>query len=164
MSITMRTEPVVSFNHPATGPMRQMVDTLQRVLGKTTSIGEVGFIRDLAGYQIINAAISPGTDIPELRTVINFADAGIDQVRVVVRGKNSAAGSVTVQVYRITGGATIASATVTDGTAVTFQGAWTVLVPTGADEEIGLRVVGDGVFDPTFYRVDLQMRTLRAVA
>ena len=144
------------------GPMRRVMDVLQTVIGKTVSFSTLELLKDLAGYAITNAAAAPGTDIPEARTVVHFGDAGIDQVRVVVRGNNSAAGSVIVQVYRVTGSTTIAAVTVTDATLGTFQGDWTVLKPTGEDEEIGLRVVGDGAFDPVLYRVDLQMRTLRA--
>lgn len=161
--MTARTQSVIDIaERVPPGPLRNVMDSLQRVMGKTVSFSTVEMVKDLAGYQITNAAAAPGTDIPEARTVLNFGDAGIDHVRVVVRGNNSAAGSVTVEVYRITGSATIASVTVTDGTLATFQGEWTVLTPTGEDEEIGLRVVGDGAFDPTLYRVDFQMRTLRA--
>lgn len=161
--MAIRTHAVVNLaERVEPGPLRNIMDVLQRTLGKTVSLSNLELVKDLAGYQIVNAAGAPGTDIPEARTAINFGDAGIDHLRLVVRGNNSAAGSVIVQVYRVTGSTTIAAVTVTNATLGTFQGDWTVLKPTGADEEIGLRVVGDGAFDPTLYRVDLQMRTLRA--
>jgi len=160
---TARTHAVVDLaERVEPGPMRRVMDVLQTVIGKTTAFSSVELLKDLAGYAITNAAATPGTDVPEARTVVHFGDAGVDQVRVVVRGNNSAAGSVVVEVYRITGSATIASVTVTDATLGTFQGDWTVMKPTGEDEEIGLRVVGDGAFDPVLHRVDFQMRTLRA--
>lgn len=162
MTTTGRKDPVVNIaERVPPGPMRGVMDTLQSVLGKTVSFSSLELLKDLAGYAITNAAGSPGTDVPEARTVMHFADAGIDQLRVVVRGKNSAAGSVAVQVYRVTGALTLAAVTVTDGTLATFTGTWTTFTPTGADEDIGLRVVGNGTFDPILYRVDVQMRTLR---
>ena len=58
-------------------------------------------------------------------------------------------------------GKRLGNRTLTDGTLATFAGDWTVIIPTGSDEDLGVRVVGDGAFDPTFYRIELQMRTLR---
>jgi len=160
--MTVRTTPVVELlDRVPPGPMRNVIDTLQRTLGKTVSLTTLELVKDLAGYQITDAAVSPGTDIPEARTAINFGDAGVDNVRLVVRGNNSAAGTVTVEVYQVTTDVTIASVEVTDAAQATFQGEWTLFTPDGTDEPVGLRVVGDGAFDPTVYRVELQMRTLR---
>lgn len=165
--MTKRTQDLLDLSPMDTGdpranaPIRDLVRKLAPAFGKTVSLDVLTLLSDMAGYQITNAATAPGTDIAECRTAVDLADAGVDQVRVVVRGKNSAAGSVTVQVYRVTGATTLASVTVTDGTLATFAGDWTVIIPTGLDEDLGVRVVGDGAFDPTFYRIELQMRTLR---
>lgn len=161
--MTIRSSPVVELaGRVPPGPTRQIMDVLQRVLGKTVSLASVSLVNDLGGVQVTNAATTPGSDVTEARAVVHLADAGIDQLRLVVRGKNSASGAVVVEAYRVSGGETLASVTVTDGSLATFLGDWTTVIPTGEDEEIGLRIVGDGAFDPTVYRVDMQMRTLRA--
>ena len=160
--MTTRTQSVVDLLGVAgDANARKLATRLESVLGKVVSLAPLVLLADVAGVVVTDAAAAPGTDVPEVRSVVNFGDAGIDQVRLVARAKNSAAGSVAVQAYRVTGSTTIASVTVTDGTLATFQGTWTVLRPTGRDEEIGVRVVGDGAFDPTLYRIELQMRTLR---
>lgn len=163
MSTTLRTTPVVDFNvRPEPGPLKQTLDVLGSVLGKLTAFASVTLLAEVGGVTLTNAAVSPGTDVPEARTQLNLGDANANSARVVVRGKNSAAGAVTLEVYRV-GLATLCSVPVGNNTLATFVGEWTAYQPTGQDEEIGIRVVGDGAFDPVLYRVELQLRTTRWV-
>jgi hypothetical protein len=138
------------------------MDLLQRLFGKVVSLSVVTLLLNEGGFTVTNAAASPGTALTKTRTTIDFADAGVDSVRLLVRGENSAVGSVTVQAYNVTTSAAIATATVTDATEQTADSGWTVLTPNGGDEEIEVRVIGDGAFDPILYAVHLQMRTVQA--
>jgi hypothetical protein len=138
------------------------MDLLGRLFGKVVSLSAVALLLNEGGFTVTNAAASPGTALTKTRTTLDFADAGVDSVRLLVRGENSAVGSVTVQAYNVTTSAAIATATVTDATEQTADSGWTVLTPNGGDEEIEVRVIGDGAFDPILYAVHLQMRTVQA--
>jgi hypothetical protein len=96
--------------------------------------------------------------------VVDFEDAGIDSVRVVVRGKNNDAASIAVQIYNVTQGTVMAAAAITGTTEQTIDGGWTVFRPAGGNEEIEVRVVGNGIDSPVLYAVHLQGRTTQARA
>lgn len=138
------------------------MDFLQRLFGKVVSLSVVALLLNEGGHTVTDAASGAGTALTVTRTLVDFADAGVDSVRLLVRGENSAAGDVTVQAYNVTTSLAIATATITDATEQTADSGWTVLTPNGGDEEIEIRVVGDGVFDPVLYAVHLQMRTVQA--
>ena len=158
-----RKEPVVVLTErPDAGPLRRFMDAFQHLFGKVVSLSVVTLLADHAGVTVTNAAADPGTALSKTRTTVDFLDAGVDSVRVIVRGENSAAGSVVVHVYNTTQSASMASATVTNATEQTAESAWTVFTPAGGDEEIEVRVIGDGAFDPILYSVHLQMRTTQA--
>lgn len=158
-----RKEPVIFFTErPAPGPLRNVMDFLQRLFGKVVSLSVVALLLNEGGFTATNAPTSPGTALTKTRTTIDFQDAGVDSVRLLVRGENSAAGDVTVQAYNTTTSAAIATATITDATEQTADSGWTVFTPNGGDEEIEVRVIGDGAFDPILYAVHLQMRTVQA--
>lgn len=163
--MTRRAEPVIVFTErPEPGPLRRIMDVLQTLLGKVESFADVLLFHDLAGYQIVNAAVSPGTAVGGTRVSIHFADAGTDQVRLVARAKNSAAGSVILQLYDVTNSRALAVLTVTGVTETTYTGAYIDTLPTGDEHELELRCIGDGAFDPTLYRVSAQLRTVQARA
>lgn len=155
----MRAEPVIAFNERADGVLGRVLAKLQRVLGKVVSLTDVCLLLSTGGYTVTNAAAGSGTALTFSRTTLDLADAGVDSARLVVRGQNSAAGDVTVQAYNVTQSAALATATVSGATEQTAEGAWTALTPVGGDEEVEVRVVGDGVFDPVLYAVHLQLRT-----
>ncbi len=159
----MREQPVVDFTERPTDPIvRRILDRLQGVLGRLVACADVALLLATGGYTATNAASGAGTALTFTRTAIDVADSGADQARVVVRGKNSAAGTVTVQVYDVTRAAVVCTVAVVDGTEGTFVGAWASLVAVGGDQEFEVQVVGDGVWDPVLYAVHLQLRTLRA--
>lgn len=153
---------VVDFSdRPDPGPLSRVLDTLRAVLGKMVSLCDIPLVLTAAGYVTAAAAASPGTSVPIARTAVDFADAGADQVRLVVYGKNSGAGTVTLALYDVTNGVTLATVAVTGVAAATFIGAWTTVKPTGVDQVIELRVVGAGE-TPTLYALHAQLRTLQA--
>ena len=161
----MRSEPVLSFAlRPPDGPVRRIMDVLHALFGKVVSLALVALLLEIGGETVTNAASGAGTALTKTRTTVDFQDAGVDSVRLLVRAENSAVGSVTVQLYNVTTSAAIAAATVTDATEQTADSGWTVFTPAGGDEEIEVRVIGDGVLDPILYAVHLQMRTVQARA
>lgn len=159
----MRDKPVVEFGtRPPPGDVRSAIDRLAGVLGMVTALVDVPLLAEQAGYVVTNAAGGAGTALAFTRALVDFADAGVDQVRVVVRGRNSVAGSVTVLVYDVTNNVELARVTVTGAADVTVAGAWTTLKATGIDHEVEVRVIGNGADDPVLLRVSLQGRTLQA--
>ena len=159
---TPRQAPVITY--PARvppGSARDAFDKGQVAHAKAVSLDQVPFLLEAAGFTVTNAAVAPGTAITVARTTIDFADAGADNVRVVVRGKNSVAGTVVVQIYDVTNSVVLATVDVVGATEQTAVGVWTRIVPTGSDQECEVRVVGDGAFDPVLYAVHLQLRTVQ---
>jgi hypothetical protein len=158
----MRTEPVVQFaQRPEPGPVRALMDALQATMGKTASLASVPLLHEATGYTTAAAAGSPGTAVAITRMSVDFADAGIDSVRLVGYGANSGAGSVTLALYDVTNSVTLCTATLTGVANVDIVGAWTTIQPTGSDQVIELRVVGAGE-TPTLYSVQLHGRTVQA--
>ena len=143
------------------GSARDAFDKGQAIHGKAVSFEQSTFLLAPAGHTVTDAAGGAGTALTVTRTMIDFGDAGVDSVRVVVRGKNSAAGAITVQIYDVTNSAILATATVTGTTEQTAIGAWTRIVPTGSDQELEVRVVGNAADDPILYAVHLQLRTVQ---
>lgn len=161
--MALRSEPVVNFGErPEVGPLRRVVDVLQALFGKVSAFVDVALLLEAAGFTVTNAAGGAGTALAVTRTIVNFGDAGIDNVRVVVYGNNSGAGSVTVQVYDVSGSTALASVSVTGVTPATTAGSWTTIIPTGTDRECEVRVIGNGADDPVLYTVHLQGRTVQA--
>ncbi len=152
---------------PSDGPLRTVFDILHTLFGKVVSLSVLTLLLESAGHTVTNAATTPGTAITATRTDIDFQDAGIDSVRLVVRAKNSTTTDLIIQAYNTTTSAVVASATIdtTESTEQTVVGSWTVLVPNGGDEDIEVRVISvNGTEDPTLYSVHLQMRTVQARA
>lgn len=143
------------------GPLRRVIDWLRTILGKMASLVDVSLLHSDAGITVTNAATGAGTSLTSSRVLLDMADAGADQARVVVRGKNSGAGSVQIVAYDVTNSVELARVAVTGTTETTYAGAWTSFKPTGIDQEVELRVIGDGAFDPVLFRVSLQLRTLK---
>jgi hypothetical protein len=160
---TRRTAPVVDLARPGIAPqLRGLIDSLHETIGKVTSLADVVLLVDPAGFPVTDAAASPGTAIGPSRAHVNFADAGADQCRLVVRGHAGATGSVVVLAVDETATVELCRVTLTNGTVQTATGDWTNITPTGSEQEVGLRVFGNGVLDPVIFRASLQLRTLRA--
>ncbi len=160
-----RPDPVVSFDvRTPPGPLKRVLDMLTALFGKVVSLAICALFLEQAGITVTNAAASAGTALTTTRTAIDFQDAGVDAVRVVARGENSGSNAVTVQVYNVTTSAALATATITGTSEQTGIGAWTTFLPNGGDEQVEVRVIGDGMDDPILYGVHLHMRTQAARA
>ncbi len=158
-----RIEPVTDFGQrPPPGPLKGVLDILHALFGKVVSLATVALLLEIAGHTVTNAASGAGTALTKTRTTVDFQDAGVDSIRIIVRGENSASGSITVQLYNVTTSAAITTATITNATEQTTDSGWTVFAPNGGDEEIEVRVIGDGAFDPILYGLHMQMRTVQA--
>ena len=161
-----RSDPIADFGD-GRGPLRGVLDILHALFGKVVSLAVVALLLESAGHTVTNAATGAGTAITTTRTSIDFQDAGVDSVRLVVRAKNSALTDLIFQAYNVTTSTAIATATITttETTEQTVEGDWTVLVPNGGDEEIEVRVISvNGTEDPILYSVHLQLRTVQARA
>jgi len=53
---------------------------------------------------------------------------------------------------------------VTDAVEQTADSGWTVVAPAGGDEQVEIRVIGDGALDPVLYSAHLHLRTVQARA
>ncbi len=160
-----RPQSVIDFGLvPPEGPLRSLMDILLALFGKVVSLAVVTMLMEINGTTATNAPADPGTALTTTRTTIDFQDAGVDSVRIIVRGRNSAVGSVLVQLYNVTTSAAILTATITNNTEQTADSGWTTIIPNGGDEEVEIRVIGDGAFDPILYGVQLHMRTVQARA
>lgn len=165
MSDLDRTQGVTSFGGQLPlGPVREALELLRSILHRVTSIVEFPLILDTGGVTFTNAAVSPGSALATTRDGIDFVDAGLDQVRCVVYGNNSAAGTVEVTVYDVTDAVELCRVQLSGATPALYVGEWTSIDPTAGDHTVEVRVIGDGVFDPVVYRVSLQGRTLAAQA
>ncbi len=153
---------VVKFAQRPDDPLSAIVGQLEDVLGKTVSLADLLLLFESVGFTVTNAATAPGTAVGITRTLVDFGDAGADQVRVVLRGHNSTAGTVQVTVFDVTTGVELARVALTGVTDVTVAGEWTNITPSGADQELEVRVIGDGAMDPLLYSVHLQLRTSQA--
>src|SRR3970040_1013210 len=111
---------VVEFaDRPEPGPLRRVIDTLRAVLGKMVSLTDVLLLNVAAGHTVTDAAVGAGTALTFTRTVVDFADAGADQARVVARGNAGAPGTVQVTVFDLTNSREMARVAVTNATDVT---------------------------------------------
>ena len=158
----MRSPVLELSDRPSPGPVRSFMDRLIRAFGFESALVVIPFVLDTGGVTVTNAGTGAGTALATTRTVVDLEDAGLDHVRVVVYGANSAAGSVTVTVYDVTNSVQLASVTVTDATPAVFTGSWTAVTDVGGDRTLEVRVIGDGAFDPVLYTCALQGRTVQA--
>lgn len=152
---------------PNEGPLRTVFDILHALFGKVVSLASIALLSETAGHAITNVGTTPGTTVTSSRTLVNFQDAGIDSVRLVVRAKNSATNDLTVEVFNATTSVAIATAILdtSQSTEQTVAGAWTELAPNGGDEDIYVRTYsGTAADDPTLYAAHLQLRTVQARA
>ena len=154
-----RIQPVLQFaERPPDSALRRILGLLESVFSREIALLVVPFLANAGGLTVTNAAVAPGSALGT-RTLIDLADAGVDQVRVVLRGNNSTAGSVTVQIYDVTSSMVLCSVVVTGTTVTTYASSWTRYVPVGGDLELEARIVGDGAMDPVLFSVVLQGRT-----
>jgi hypothetical protein len=155
-----RSQPVVELTQrfdQGDEKVRQLIDVVKATSGKLTPILDVGMLHSNAGLVVAAGAT---VTVEGTHTSVDFLDAHIDTVRLIVRGKTAAAGPITLQLYDVTNSVALATVTVTtvNGTNV---GAWTAVGDKAGEREIALRVVGDGANAQTLYSVHAQFYTQR---
>lgn len=131
---------------------------LERVIGRVSSHATIPLHQNVTGTTI---TLAGGTNTqPAMGTSTDFADGGLDGVRLIVYG-TPPANDCTVQAYNLTTGQVIASAVMKGGApAGWFTGILTALVPIGGDEQIQVRFVGTGAQQPVVNTIHLQCATL----
>lgn len=132
-------------------------DELQRVLGRIVAHATVPLHQNSAGTTV---TLSGGSaTVPPMSSTVDFGDAGVDLIRAVIYG-TPPAHDATVQVYNVTTGKVIATATLKGGaSAGQVAGSWTQLQAKGGDEHIEVHVSGTGSDAPVLHAVHLQMAT-----
>lgn len=156
----MRQQPVVEFTQrfgPADEKLRQVVDVLKATLGKVTPILDVAHLHNNAGL-VVGAGAT--VTIEGTQSSLDFLDANLDSLRLIVRGKTAAAGPITVQLYDVTNSVVLATVTVSTVNA-TNVGAWTSVAAKAGERELAIRIVGDGANAQTLYACHSQFYTQR---
>jgi hypothetical protein len=160
----MRTEPVVDFSSIVEpGELRRVIDKLTATFGRVTSLTDMTLMYSLAGEIVKDPPVDPGTALPATRHSVDFADAGIDSVRIIIYASTEAGIDVVVQIYDVTNSTELAALSVGAIPAALRIGPWTTIADkdTGADQVIEVRLIGDGATDVTLHRVHLQGRSVQ---
>lgn len=158
-----RSQPVVELTQrfdEKEEKLRQVADVVRTTAGKLTPILDVTMLHSNAGLVVAAGAT---VTVEGTHTSLDFLDAHIDTVRLIVRGKTAAAGPITLQLYDVTNATVLATVTITtvNGTNV---GSWTAVGDKAGERELALRVVGDTVNAQTLYSVHAQYYTQRFVS
>ena len=148
---------VVDF--PSEDP-RSIADTLRATLGRMASLVSWLMYFNDAGLNVIAAA---STDIAHSKENFDFADAGIDQLRVQVYGTTAGGAGIAVLVYDLTNNRELCRVALSPAAGL-YVGDWTKIPAKGGDATLVARVLGDGVNAQTIYSVRVQARTTRAAA
>lgn len=160
-----RSDAVVSFDvRPPPGHLKRVIDILQALFGKVTSLTVLSMLVDASGFSVTSAASGTGTSVTPSRTVVDFEDAGVDSLRLVTRGEGLASGDVEVRLNNVTTSKVLATATLSGATEQSAESDWVTIAPNGGDEELEIRVVGDDSGTPILYAAHVHMRTVQARA
>lgn len=153
------TRPGSVVDFPSEDPSA-IVQTLRGTLGRVASlVSWLAYFND-AGLNVIAAA---STDIAHSKESFDFADAGIDQLRVQVYGSTAGGAGIAVLVYDLTNNRELCRVALSPAAGL-YVGAWTKIPAKGSDAVLVARVLGDGVNAQTIYSVRVQARTTRAAA
>lgn len=150
---------VIQFSQsPPDHHTAMLKDELQRVIGRVSSHATIPLHHNIAGTTI---TLVGGTNTqPAMGTSVDFADGGLDGLRLVVYG-TPPANDVTVQAFNTTTGQVVATATMKGGApAGWFTGTLAAITPVGGDEQIQVRFVGTGAQQPVVNTIHLQAATL----
>lgn len=158
-----RTQPVIELTQrfeQKDEKVRQLADIVKRTAGKLTPIMDVSMLHSNAGLVVAAGAT---VTVEGTHTSLDFLDANLDTVRLVVRGKTAAAGPITLQLYDLTNSVVLATVTVTT-TLATQVGAWTNISPVAGERELAIKVVGDSANAQTLYSARAQFNTTRVTS
>lgn len=147
----------------ATPELRAILEELRESVGLVTSLACETLVSEEAG--VAKTGSASGTSLDCSRTAVNFEDARIDDIRLVVWGKTTVAGH-TARLIDVTGGGTTELARVTLPTTTSgyAEGSWTLIDAIGAgSRQLVLQVWGNASATQTIYHASLQMRTRRLI-
>lgn len=152
---------VIALSAPVDEALRPVLEELREAVGLASSLAVVTLLSANAGVATVGAA--GGTTIPGSRTALDFEDARIDELRLVVYGNTTAA--ATARVVDLTSGTTaLCTVTLPVGASAHANGAWTVVDSLGGGtRNLGLQVLGNGAATQTIYHAALHIRTRRLV-
>lgn len=155
---------IVDLSAPVADPsLRAVLEELRQSVGLVSSLASVTLVSAESG--VAKTGATTGTVIDCSRTCVNFEDARVDDVRLVVWGKTTTAGH-TARVIDVTSGGTTELARVTLPTTTSdyAEGSWTLIDRIGAgSRRLVLQVWGNASATQTIYHAALQMRTRRLI-
>ena len=139
-----------------------MGEELKGAVGLASSFVDVCLVSAESG--IAKTGAVAGTVVTASRTAVNFEDARIDQVRLVVYGNSTTTGH-SARIKDVTGGGTTILCTVTLASSAGYaEGEWTLIDSIGTgSRQLVLEVVGNASATQTLYHASLQGRTLRLI-
>lgn len=143
--------------------LRTVLEELRQSVGLVTSMASVTLVSAESG--VAKTGGTSGTAIDCSRTTIDFEDARVDDVRLVVWGKTTTAGH-TARLIDVTGGGTteLCRVTLPTTTSAYASGSWTLIDAIGAgSRQLLLQAWGNGSATQTIYHAALQMRTRRLI-
>lgn len=140
-----RRAPVVQLPSAESPELSRLIGALHQSLGFLVSYMELALVRDEAGMSV--APTAGGTVVVSGTHVVDWNDTGVDEWRLTGWALDAASGGRTIE-YRVNG-VTLAAATLPQGAAAVFAGAWTRISladrQTIAGDQTGkLVVVGTG--------------------
>jgi len=154
---------VITFQSNPTDPQVQVLkDELQRTVGRISSLVDICLFFSVTGL-VGNTVASAATIAPPTQLKVDFADAGLDFVRILVvatgTGNNPSA-----NIYNVTTGQVICSVPVGGSAEALTTGQWVSYTPHGGDETIGFSFTNGsaGSESVTLWSVHLQAATLNA--
>jgi hypothetical protein len=131
---------------------------LERVIGRVSSHATIPLHSNFAGTTVTLAGGI--ATAPAMTAVADFADAGIDGLRINVFG-TPPANDVTVQAVNLATGQVVATAVMKGGAPQGwFTGTLQAITPLGGDEQIQVRFIGTGAQAPVVNQIHLHGATL----
>lgn len=153
---------VISLAQTLADPaLRAVLDELRESVGLATSFASVTLVSAESG--VAKTGATTGTSLDCSRTSIDFEDARVDEVRLVVWGKTTTA-SHTARLMDVTGAAVeLARVTLPTTTSAYAVGDWTLIdrVVGAGTRSVVLQAWGNASATQTIYHAALQMRTRR---
>jgi len=154
---------VIDIAPPPDQPsMRTAFETLRETVGLSSSLASIPLVMSEAGVAVVGAV--DGTAVVMSRTVVDFEDARIDQMRLCGwAGANGA--NCSIRVVDLTGSTVVlCTVALVNGAATWVQGSWTLVEPPtlgGGSRKVALQCVGNGALTQTVHHAELQMRSFR---
>lgn len=153
-----RTAPVVEFPFNIHDPdLGNVTDILKVALGFVTSLVTLALLLSNTGI-VFTAVGGAGTTVLSGVTSIDFEDALIDDVRLILYGSHSTGFQSKATIYDVTDSKQLASVDL-PAVAGLVVGEWTKISASAGDHQLELRLIGDGADGQTIYNVTLQCRT-----